>query len=481
MRLEAVTAELRPRSEWEAVDLGLALVRRDFWGLLGAWWMAMLPALVVAGFLHDRPFLLLLLFWWWIPAGSRMALIRLSRRLFGDRLTAADLWREWPRAMVRRFPFRMLLARLSPWRPLTMPVEELEGLRGEAYRNRVRILLRRGDSTVVVLAVWRAMLAFWLALAVFGTALLFVTGAMAEEWMATLEFWREGEFVEGPASLHLVLVSSFLLSMCLVDLFSVGAGFGVYLNHRTWIEGWDVELAFRRMANRIRVLPVVVAAAVAGFATGVPAEAQESVGRGEAKSRIEAILQHEDFTVHEETYRVPNSSPGSDWNFDWAGEWVGLLGIIIVSLLVAAGLGLVGWLIWRNRHVFRDRGGGRVGAAGPKATVVMGMDVRPESLPDDIVSRALELWRRGAHHEAMSLLYRGAISWMIQHGGVEIAESDTESDCLGRVRGAGAGHLDYFSGLTGEWMRVAYAREIPLDERFEGLCRGWPFRKGGGG
>ena len=31
MRLDTVTAEIRPRSDWEAVDLGFAMVRRSFW------------------------------------------------------------------------------------------------------------------------------------------------------------------------------------------------------------------------------------------------------------------------------------------------------------------------------------------------------------------------------------------------------------------------------------------------------------------
>ncbi|RYD64289.1 MAG: DUF4129 domain-containing protein, partial [Verrucomicrobiaceae bacterium] len=54
-----MTAELRPRSDWEAVDLGMALTRRDFWRLLGCWWLGMLPALVLSlVFLRDQPVLL---------------------------------------------------------------------------------------------------------------------------------------------------------------------------------------------------------------------------------------------------------------------------------------------------------------------------------------------------------------------------------------------------------------------------------------
>jgi hypothetical protein len=51
MRLDEVTAEIRPRSDWEAVDLGLAMIRRDFWRCLSVWWLAGHAGAVAAGVL----------------------------------------------------------------------------------------------------------------------------------------------------------------------------------------------------------------------------------------------------------------------------------------------------------------------------------------------------------------------------------------------------------------------------------------------
>ena len=73
MRLDTVTAEIRPRSDWEAVDLGFALVRRDFWRCIVLWWLAMIPPMAVATwFLREHPLWLTFVFWWIKPAGSRM-------------------------------------------------------------------------------------------------------------------------------------------------------------------------------------------------------------------------------------------------------------------------------------------------------------------------------------------------------------------------------------------------------------------------
>jgi hypothetical protein len=470
VRLEGVTAELRPRSDWEAVDLGLALVRRDFWRLFAAWWLGMLPVLALAPFLlRDYPVLLLLACWWWMPVGSRLVLFVLSRRLFGERPGWREIFREWPRACVRRFGFRMLWARLSPWRPLTMAVEDLEGLRGQDYARRVRLLLRRGDATVVMLALWRGALTGWLALAVFFTAMMFLPAGQAEEWQALLDAWNEDSWGEIPAAVGWLAMVALLVALALVDVFATGAGFGIYVNHRTWIEGWDVELAFRRLGNRLRGAGAALLGLLLAFGMTPVAEA----GPQETIAEVKA---HGDFTVHSVEERVPKPASAGSWN--WDASWLAGLAQGLMWLVVVAFVGFVVWLVWRYRHLFQ--GGARPGERRPPAAarVVMGLEVAPESLPRDIPAAAMELWRVGRRQEAMSLLYRGTISKLIATGGVEIAESDTESDCLRRVAADAAAHAGYFSGLTEAWMQLAYGRSAPPDEAMRELCASWPFAEG---
>lgn len=105
----------------------------------------------------------------------------------------------------------------------------------------------------------------------------------------------------------------------------------------------------------------------------------------------------------------------------------------------------------------------------------MGMDVAPESLPKDIPGQAMELWLAGRKQEALGLLYRGAISRLIETARLEIAESDTESDCLRRVAAGSPVYEGYFGGLTRVWMRLAYARITPHDQEVGELCSAWPF------
>ena len=36
-------------------------------------------------------------------------------------------------------------------------------------------------------------------------------------------------------------------------------------------------------------------------------------------------------------------------------------------------------------------------------------------------------------------------------------------------------HPDYFRGITGAWVRMAYAGSVPADVEIESLCHQWPF------
>jgi hypothetical protein len=154
-----------------------------------------------------------------------------------------------------------------------------------------------------------------------------------------------------------------------------------------------------------------------------------------------------------------------------------ILGWTLVVSLAAILLGLIGWFIWSNRHAFLIRLSGGAASFQPKtARVVMGMEVTPESLPNDVPAAAWELWKQGRHRESLGLLYRGTISRAIEVSRVEIQESDTEGDCMKRVEEAGEpAHPAYFRGLTSAWTQLAYARLVPEDREVEALCQRWPF------
>ncbi len=473
MRLDEVTAEIRPRSDWEAVDLGLALVRRDFWRCYVVWWLAVLaPTVAVVGWLWDRPMLWLLLFWWWKPAASRMVLFELSRRLFGERPSWRDSLREIPKAWTRRFFYRFFPGRLSPWLPVTLAVEDLEGLRGKAHKQRREQLARRGDGAVMWIYLIADLAACWFGLAILILVGMFIPEGQDGAWQMAMECFDPANPTEIPLLILRTVVLCVMLAMSLTGVFVTGAGFGIYINNRTWLEGWDVELAFKRLARRLG--GVLLAMLLCLVSMPSVSGAEESADPAQVIREVKA---HPDFKVHTVIDKIPKNRE-SKWSWDWSGlggamEWLGK-GVMLV--IAASVLTALVWLIWTNRHLFANRLPGGTKAIAPKARVVMGLEVSPETLPDDIPSAALALWRQGRHREALGMLYRGAISHVIETARVEIRESDTEGDCLRRVEKAGVeARPDYFRGITGAWTRLAYAGSPPEDVEMEALCRQWPF------
>jgi hypothetical protein len=475
MRLDEVTAEIRPRGDWEAVDLGCALARRDFWRCFAVWWLAVLVPSVVAGWwLWEKPMLWLFLFWWWKPAASRMVLFELSRRLFGERPSWGESLRQIPRAWTRRFFYRFFIGRLSPWLPVTLAVEDLEGLRGKAHKLRRQQLARRGDGAVMWIYLIGDLAACWFGLAILMLVGIFIPEGQNGAWQMAWESYDSSNPAEIPLLILRTVTCCVMLAMSLTDVFVTGAGFGIYLNNRTWLEGWDVELAFKRLARRLGGVLLVMLLCLLSM-TGVSKAGEEIV---EPAQVIREVKGHPDFKVHTVTDKIPKKRE-SKWSWDLSGlggvvEWIGkaVMYVVAVSLLTA----LV-WLIWTNRHLFM-----RAGIAGgnapliPKVRVVMGLEVSPETLPEDVPSAALALWRQGLHHDALGLLYRGSISHIIESARVEIRESDTEGDCLRRVEQAGAAaRPDYFRGITRAWTRLAYAGSAPDDVEMETLCGQWPF------
>ncbi len=476
MRLEDVTAEIRPRSDWEAVDLGFAMVRRDFWRCFIVWWLALLLPLLVAGwFLREMPLVLAALFWWWKPAGSRMVLFELSRRLFGEQPGWKAVFREIPRAWFRRFFYRMVIARFSPWLPVTLAVEDLEGLHGKAYRQRAKQLARRGDGVVMWLYFAADLTAAWLALSIFAIVIMMMPEGESGPWQAALEAFDRDRPFEIPLVISWTAAGCAMLGMALVDLFVTGAGFGIYVNNRTWLEGWDVELAFKRLGQRLgRIAAMLVL--VASMFFPAPLQARESLPDQDIISEVKA---HGDFKVHSETHKVPVSKSKSGGSWGGFGNIPGYVALIFGYTVLAVVIALLVWVIWRNRHAFRlPKGADGRSKEAPSARMVMGMEVTAESLPKDIPSAAWALWAAGRRHEALAMLYRGTISKVIDVARVEILESDTEGDCLRRVVDAGgAAHPDYFKGLTGTWMRLAYAAQEPPEVEVRALCDSWPFRE----
>jgi hypothetical protein len=143
-----------------------------------------------------------------------------------------------------------------------------------------------------------------------------------------------------------------------------------------------------------------------------------------------------------------------------------LLWVAGAAAAVSAAIGLIRWL--------RALPPATVSSPAARARRVGGLDIDPDSLPEDIGAAALALLEAQRMREALSLLYRGALSRAVHRYGVLIGESYTESEALRAVNA----NLDpdraaYVADLVGVRQRTVYAGETAARETLERLCHGF--------
>ena len=161
----------------------------------------------------------------------------------------------------------------------------------------------------------------------------------------------------------------------------------------------------------------------------------------------------------------PGKTPGwlrnlARWLSEGGRGLVWVLGAIAVALLIV--------FAWRWARVAADDALAR-NALRPSH--VNDLDIRPESLPDDIASAARALLARGAQRAALSLLYRGALSRLVHDHGVEICAASTEGECVALAQRTLPGRAGaYFERLVRAWQTEVYAGRSSEVAVLDALC-----------
>lgn len=239
MQVDATCVQLRPRPMFEAADLGVRLVQVSARSLL----RTALPVYAVCAalcwsLLPLAPWAPSLALWLAKPWLDRTLLFVLSRSLFGQQTTAADLWAAARSVWWQGLLVSLSTRRLSPWRAFTQPARQLEGLKGNPLRKRVAQLKRghQGAGLGATYGFWHLESA--LALGLPALALWLVPGGLS---LTPLQ-WLGGD-----ANLTgtVIFTLAYTVAVGVVEPFYVGAGFAMYINRRVELEAWDVEQALR--------------------------------------------------------------------------------------------------------------------------------------------------------------------------------------------------------------------------------------------
>jgi len=318
------------------------------------------------------------------------------------------------------------------------------------------------------------------------------------------------EFSDGGILPGLILNIFAFISLSIIEPFYVASGFSLYLNRRTHLEAWDIELKFRSLAKRVGsnktsnktiavlLVSLFIANSDINLINPVYAKTTDSnyteISNKQAKSVINKILASDEFSkkIKTENWRVKEGLFKDLFKDDKDNKKSEMLGFSIFGILISTILSyilyfLLGLVIlavllflifkffnFLPRGIFQFSNQKKLEA---KVETLFGMDLNPDTLPDDVGAHAWVLWQSENFLESLSLLYRGSLSKLVNRDGVKLPFSATEGDCLRILKSSHIQDnlelINYFETLTTIWQRAAYAHRLPEISNVKQICDSW--------
>jgi hypothetical protein len=242
-----------------------------------------------------------------------------------------------------------------------------------------------------------------------------------------------------------------------------------------------LQTEFRRNRVALAALLICAPACGASFDPSPPVMAGRTPSRTQIEMALDRTRADPKLSAQQKvrTLRWQDSSQPDEnstlpsW-LTWLVEffaWLAHAGRILIWVAAAV---LSAFLVIYIARVIRARGLPRASGQFIAPTHVRDMDIRPESLPDDIGTAARALWDGGEHRAALALLYRGLLSRLVHVHDVPIRDSSTEGDCLTLVSARlNPKRKDYAIRLVRVWQRSVYGGQEPDGASVHTLCDGF--------
>jgi len=480
VQLDKITLTLRPRSAWESIDLGFRLARLHWQAMYLAWCAFFIPCFIIVLMLPISLWWQLFILWWFKPLYDYAMLYILSYKIFDEHIGLKSLYTTALPIFIKNRLFYMLtLGRFDFARSFTLPIWLLERVHGQAAQQRKKILHYNHVNYAIGLTLICLFLQQVLPLSLIPAFSLFQLEQLQWFNQLSLSFAQHETLVN---FLKLLLITT---AWSCIEPFYVGAGFTLYLNRRTVLEAWDIELVFKKMNLRLHHTVLLVTTLLCSVLFLTPATLHaDTLPPQQAQYAIEEVLKEEVFNREKKqniwqkrTQEKARDNATKQFNslFSFWNTIGDILSFFAASteFLIKAGLvfALILLLIYFRPQRVVLPNLNRIHSTTEQEWALH----TTETYPKDITKAVLKLWQQQQAYAALSLLYRATLLILKKRDGVNIATSHTEEECLQRVQAA---KLDsklhhYFQQLVKTWMYLAYAQRLPTQTEMQQLCDTW--------
>lgn len=499
MNIESIQVALRERNPWQAIDLGFDMSRK-FWGMLYksyclSFLVISLPIIVA---LRNYPTWASLLIWYLKPLFEVGPQTLLSRRVFGETFSNRQIARITFQSMKQHWWVAITSLRFSIRRSFIMPVFLLEGLKVKQRRRRLRTLSlgqRQGPTSLTVLLSHGE--------ALFYIAILFIIYLMIPNYERF-----DPMFIFQPEAEHLGLqwltIACWSAAAILIAPFYICSGFSLYLNKRIELEGWDLELSFKKIKSRLKSLATVFSCCLLlGFTlhhsdpvyaevlkhekVTTTAETQPveiDALNQKTQQQIQHILNNEPLvhTPEKSKWQFKAEEPDADFsNFKGFSDFISSLSFLLEALLWLAVTAIVIWLVFKIPHVKKlltKERGEKHNKIVRKADV-FGMKLSAKEQHQDLHTAVTVALKNNDLRKALALLLSSALGEIASHSQQNIPRGATENDCLLMAQHVNMKKdwLKWFEHLLQHWSFLAWGHKNIESQQIEQLLLNAPLEE----
>ena len=477
--------KLRQRNSWEAADSGILLWRNNFGFFIILMILPFISLVIFLRFfpppLFEAKYWSYIILWWLKPLFARPVLHVISVRFFEPQATFSKIMKGFVKSLFIALPGDLLWRRFSVWRAARMPIRTLEHLSGKAARARIQTLETGGldfgaSLTVVTTGIFFAILIGEIFFAV-----------IVLEMTQTIPFSALWQYTE---TIELLIFSAACFNFILIETLYICMGFGLYINSRIEVEGWDIQLLLQNFEKQkkqklssgssvmhsLSVKMIFFISIVLFFVLSPIQSIQAEQSKIENMETapidvLNQILSSPDFGGNKDTWGIrfknqtePDMPDIPDINFSWIRKVKDFFGYLLLSLLILTITIAAGYTILRLYRARKNSAGASIKEKTWKSFFVKAGEA---ATPEEMLAKARLLHDQGMIREAWAKCFLAATAIYSAQSNLDFPLDSTEYDCLSVVKKAKARDAKGFGDLVLSWTSLAYGGKAPNNDDFK--------------